>query len=66
MHQATAERLAVVGRCSRCYCSLFSLLFRRGDCHEPWNSAAFAGWPAVFSVEKQRKQRRLVVAPILP
>jgi hypothetical protein len=50
--------LAVLARC-------FSLLFSRLDCQKPRNSVAFAGQAVVFSVEEQRKQRRLAAAPVL-
>jgi hypothetical protein len=50
---------AVIARC-------FLLLFRRCDCKNPRNSAAFADRAAVFSWKNSEKQRRLAAVAVLP
>jgi hypothetical protein len=63
-------RFAVIGRCFPLFFAViarcFSLLFAGRHRKKPRNSEAFARWPAVISVEEQRKQRRLAVAAVLP
>jgi len=51
---------------SRCYCSLFLLLFCRRDTQDPKNSAAFTGGAAVFSWKNSEEQRWLAAAVVLP